>query len=130
MVFQMTGTRVSKGNATVFEWDVIPIDLEKCNIGKFPNSYHEIMKDLPFSDYYCMKKPEFEIAGTFLYSKYKYLMIKLFECTNSTTISKRINRNRLGRILKENEEEDLFEFPEQEFIEENFQGIYIKFLFI
>jgi hypothetical protein len=121
LVFQMTGTRVNKGNETVFEWSVIPMELERCTINKFPISYHDIMKDLPFNEYYCMKNPEFEIAGTFLFSSYKYLMIKLFECTNSTDISsRRVNRPRMNRILKQNnDEEDHFDFSGKDYEDPN-----------
>lgn len=127
LVFQMTGTRVVKGNATVFEWSVVPEELVPCNINKFPKSYHDIMKDLPFKDYYCMKDPSFNIAGTFLNKEYKYLMIKLFECKNTTEIigsNRIVDRNKLRRFLKEkdrsnaydneNEDVDVFDFTQSE----------------
>lgn len=130
-VFKMTGTRVAKGNATVFEWSVIPVELVNCDINKFPKIYHGIMKDLPFNDYYCMKDPTFNIAGTFLNSQYKYLMIKLFECKNSTdTIGhdRRVNRNNLKRILKQNNNEhDYFDFSEMQNHQENYFGNYLKY---
>ena len=67
------------------------------------------MKDLPFKDYYCMKDPTFDLAGTFLNSQYSYLMIKLFECKNATDSigeNRRVNRNNLKRILKQEENGD------------------------
>ena len=126
LVFQMTGTRVSVGNATVFEWSVVPVELDECSINKFPKEYHTIMKDLPFKDYYCMKDPTFDLAGTFLNSQYKYLMIKLFECKNATDSigeNRRVNRNNLKRILKQEENgDDYFDFSEKEIKNQNYFG--------
>ena len=126
LVFQMTGTRVSVGNATVFEWSVVPVELVECSINKFPKEYHTIMKDLPFKDYYCMKDPTFDLAGTFLNSQYKYLMIKLFECRNATDSigeNRRVNRNNLKRILKQEENgDDYFDFSEKEIKNQNYFG--------
>lgn len=116
LVFQMTGTRVQRGNASIFEWSAIPMDLVNCNINKFPKDYHKIMKDLPFNDYYCLKEPSFNLAGTFLFSQYSYLMIKLFECKNSTDIIENggiSDKRNLKRFLKEgNEELDYFDFSD------------------
>ena len=126
LVFQMTGNRVSVGNATVFEWSSIPMELVECSINKFPKEYHTIMKDLPFKDYYCMKDPTFDLAGTFLNSQYKYLMIKLFECKNATDSfgeNRRVNRNNIKRILKQEENgDDYFDFSEKEIKNQNYFG--------
>jgi len=126
LVFQMTGTRVNKGNATSFDWSVVPVELEECSIKKFPNEYHTIIKDLPFKDYYCMKNPTFDLAGTFLNSQYTYLMIKLFECRNATDSigeNRRVNRNNLKRILKQEENgDDYFDFSENENKNKNYFG--------
>ena len=126
LVFQMTGTRVSVGNATVFEWSVVPVELVECSINKFPKEYHTTMKDLPFKDYYCMKDPTFDHAGTFLNSQYKYLMIKLFECKNATDSfgeNRRVNRNNIKRFLKQEENgDDYFDFSEKEIKNQNYFG--------
>ena len=126
LVYHMSGTRVVKGNATIFEWSATPRELDKCNINKYPKDYHQIMKDLPFQDYYCMKDPSFNVAGTFLYSQYSYLLIRLSECKNITDSigeDRKVNRNNLKRILKQDDDEnDFFDFSEKEFLQENYFG--------
>jgi hypothetical protein len=120
LVFKMTGTRVIKGNTTLFEWNVLPVELDYCNINKFPNQYHKLIKDLPFKDYYCMKDPSFDLSGTFLNSQYKYLIIKLFECKNSTDIDMQnknriVNTNNIKRFLRQEENgNDYFDFTEND----------------
>ena len=125
LVYHMTGTRVVKGNATIFEWSATPRELDKCKINKFPLDYHGIMKDLPFNDYYCMKDDYFDLEGTFLNTQYKYIVIKLSECKNITDSigERKVNRNNLKRILKQDDDEnDFFDFSEKEFLQENYFG--------
>ncbi len=109
LVYQMTGSRVVKGNDTVFEWTVIPRELEKCSIKKFPKNYQKIIKDLPFESYYCLKNTTFSIEGTFLNSNYSYLMIKLYECKNHTDSDLNPNKTKDRHKLNKKNDTELTE---------------------
>ena len=82
--FHMTGSRVSKGNTSYFDWKVKQLEVERCSLNKFPNAYSDLYKDVPLTNYYCFKNNSFSLFGTFLNPEYQYIMIKLFECKNST----------------------------------------------
>jgi len=79
--YHMTGTRSSNGT---FSWEVEKLGLEKCNINKYPKEFEHIFADLPFQNLYCLKNTTFVLSGTFLNEQYKYIIIKIFECKNST----------------------------------------------
>jgi len=78
--YHMTGKRSPSG----FDWSVEKLELETCNINKFPEDYHKLYIDLPMANLYCLKNTSFSLFGTFLNDDYQYIILKLFECKNKT----------------------------------------------
>jgi hypothetical protein len=82
--FQKTATRVPIGNTTEFQWDVMPLEISRCSLDKFPEVFHDLFQFSPLSDMYCLKNNSFDIDGTFLNDHYSFLYIELHECRNTT----------------------------------------------
>lgn len=94
--YQMTGKRDKNG---IFNWVVNQLELETCKINKFPTEYNQIFNNLPFNNYYCLKNTSFSLFGTFLNEEYQYIMLKFYECKNSTLEINDVPNNNGNKIL-------------------------------
>lgn len=79
--YQMTGYKNIEG---IFAWDVQKLDLETCNIDKFPEDYKFLFRNLPLTSLYCLKNTTFSLFGTILNDETSFLTLKLYQCRNKT----------------------------------------------
>ena len=59
------------------KWESYPVELESCELTKFPKSYQEMFAKRKVENMYCVKNFTYSIEGTFLYDKYSFLPLKL-----------------------------------------------------
>lgn len=66
------------------KWEVSPVELEACQLEKFPSNYKEIFSKRSVNQKYCIKNFNYTIEGTFLHDKYSFIMFDFYKCVNST----------------------------------------------
>ena len=75
-----------KGNN--FEWKIVDLELEPCQIEKFGSSYQEKFKTKTLNKLYCFKNMDFILEGHFSYDLYSFFYIQFFPSVNSTESQK------------------------------------------
>ena len=65
-------------------WEVTPVELEPCQLEKFPPTYKEIFAKRTLEQKYCIKNFNYTIEGTFLHDKYSFIMFDFYKCENTT----------------------------------------------
>ena len=69
----------------VFEWDVIPLEIERCQREKFGESYQDVFKHIDLTNRYCFKDiNNYILEGHFSYLLYSFFYIEFFPCVNTT----------------------------------------------
>ena len=71
-------------NGEAFNWEIEEIELERCKIEKFGELYRKKFSTKPLELYYCFKKADYLLEGTFSYDAYSLFYIQFFPCMNST----------------------------------------------
>ena len=70
-----------------FEWEVVPLEVEKCNLNKFGKNYQSLYKNIDLDNYYCFKDINgFNLEGHFSYLQYSFFYIEFFPCVNKSDI--------------------------------------------
>ena len=71
-----------------FEWEVVPLEVEKCNLNKFGKNYQNLYKNIDLDNYYCFKDiNNFNLEGHFSYLQYSFFYIEFFPCVNNSNIT-------------------------------------------
>ena len=83
----------------MFQWDIYPVELEICQLTKFPKSYQELFKKKNLNNMYCVKNFNYTIEGTFLYSKYSYMQFNFYGCDNKTSNNTCKDKKEIERYL-------------------------------
>ena len=72
-----------------FEWQVVELELERCKLEKFGESYQDIFKTIDLDNLYCFKDiNNFILEGHFSYHLYSFFYIQFFPCINTTESQK------------------------------------------
>jgi len=68
-----------------FEWQVVPLEVERCKLEKFGKSYQEAYEHIDLNNFYCFKDiNNFILEGHFSYLLYSFFYIEFFPCINTT----------------------------------------------
>ena len=68
-----------------FEWDVRELEIERCQLSKFGESYREVFERIDLKNYYCFTDiNNFILEGHFSYYLYSFFYIEIFPCINTT----------------------------------------------
>ena len=68
-----------------FEWQVVPLEVERCKLEKFGKSYQEPYEHIDLNNFYCFKDiNNFILEGHFSYLLYSFFYIEFFPCRNTT----------------------------------------------
>ena len=71
-----------------FEWEVVPLETEKCKLNKFGKNYQSLYKNIDLDNYYCIKDINgFNLEGHFSYLQYSFFYIEFFPCVNNSNIT-------------------------------------------
>ena len=71
-----------------FEWEIVPLEIEKCQLNKFGNKYQDLYKNIDLGNYYCFKDiNNFNLEGHFSYQQYSFFYIEIFPCVNNSNIT-------------------------------------------
>ena len=71
-----------------FDWQVVPLEVEKCNLNKFGKNYQNLYKNIDLDNYYCFKDiNNFNLEGHFSYLQYSFFYIEFFPCVNNSNIT-------------------------------------------
>ena len=71
-----------------FNWDIVDMELESCNIEKFGSSYQEKFKAKALNNLYFFKNMDYILEGNFSYDLYSFFFIQFFPCVNTTESQK------------------------------------------
>ena len=66
------------------KWEDHPVELEKCELNKFPKRYQSLFVKRNLNHMYCVKNFTYNIEGTFLHDVYSFLMFNFYQCKNSS----------------------------------------------
>ena len=67
-----------------WQWDQKELELERCKIEKFGNSFQSKFKTYDLDNLYCFKEMNETFLGHISYDMYSMLFIQLFPCKNTT----------------------------------------------
>ena len=71
-------------NGNEWVWDIKNVELEKCRIENFGESFREKFKTNAIGNLYCLKEVNKTLYGHFSYDTYSFFYIQLFPCKNNT----------------------------------------------
>ena len=84
-----------------FEWEVVPLEVEKCNLNKFGKNYQSLYKNIDLDNYYCFKDINgFNLEGHFSYLQYSFFYIEFFPCVNKSDIPEENNSKKFRKTHK------------------------------
>ena len=76
-----------KGDA--FEWKIVELEVERCKLEKFGDSYREVFKNVDLYNHYCFKDiNNYILEGHFSYLLYSFFYIEFYPCVNTTDSKK------------------------------------------
>ena len=76
-----------KGDA--FEWKIVELEVERCKLEKFGESYREVFKNVDLYNHYCFKDiNNYILEGHFSYLLYSFFYIEFYPCVNTTESKK------------------------------------------
>ena len=88
-----------KGDA--FEWKIVELEVERCKLEKFGESYREVFKNVDLYNHYCFKDiNNYILEGHFSYLLYSFFYIEFFPCVNTTDSKKCKPLNEIDYYLK------------------------------
>ena len=67
-----------------WEWEIKDVDIEKCKIENFGESFREKFQNNSLDNLYCLKDINKTLYGHFSYDIYSLFFIQLFPCKNTT----------------------------------------------
>ena len=68
-----------------FEWKEIPLEIERCQIEKFGQSYQKVFEHIDLTNYYCFKDiNNLILEGHFSYLLYSFFYIEFYPCVNTS----------------------------------------------
>ena len=72
-----------------FEWKVVPLEIERCQLSKFGAIYQDVFARVDLSNYYCFKDiNNFILEGHFSYLLYSFFYIEFYPCVNTSESKK------------------------------------------
>ena len=72
-----------------FEWQVVELEIERCKLDKFGESYKEVFEHMELNNFYCFKDiNNFILEGHFSYYLYSFFYLEFFPCINTTESQK------------------------------------------
>ena len=74
-------SRLSNGS---LQWEEEPVEVEECQLEKFPNKYRDLFTKRSVKNLYCVKNLKYKIEGTFLHDVYSFLLFNFYQCKNTT----------------------------------------------
>ena len=88
-----------KGDA--FEWKIVELEVERCKLEKFGESYREVFKNVDLYNHYCFKDiNNYILEGHFSYLLYSFFYIEFYPCVNTTESKKCKPLNEIDYYLK------------------------------
>ena len=76
-----------KGDA--FEWKIVELEVERCKLEKFGDSYREVFKNVDLYNHYCFRDiNNYILEGHFSYLLYSFFYIEFYPCVNTTESKK------------------------------------------
>ena len=88
-----------KGDA--FEWKIVELEVERCKLEKFGESYREVFKNVDLYNHYCFKDiNNYILEGHFSYLLYSFFYIEFYPCVNTTDSKKCKPLNEIDYYLK------------------------------
>ena len=68
-----------------FEWKIVELEVERCKLEKFGESYREVFKNVDLYNHYCFKDiNNYILEGHFSYLLYSFFYIEFYPCVNTT----------------------------------------------
>ena len=72
-----------------FEWKIVELEVERCKLEKFGESYREVFKNVDLYNHYCFKDiNNYILEGHFSYLLYSFFYIEFYPCVNTTESKK------------------------------------------
>ena len=72
-----------------FEWKIVELEVERCKLEKFGESYREVFKNVDLYNHYCFKDiNNYILEGHFSYLLYSFFYIEFYPCVNTTDSKK------------------------------------------
>ena len=88
-----------KGDA--FEWKIVELEVERCKLEKFGESYREVFKNVDLYNHYCFKDiNNYILEGHFSYLLYSFFYIEFYPCVNTIESKKCKPLNEIDYYLK------------------------------
>ena len=72
-----------RDDAGIFHWEHIDVELEPCQISKYPKHYQHFLQDT-VRNMYCIKNLSYIVEGTYIYDVYAYIEFSFSQCKNTT----------------------------------------------
>ena len=82
--FPLAFFRVGKKDGINWNWETIPLDIEKCKLEKFGERYRDIFKTKDLNNLYCLKDMDVKLEGHITYDTYSLFYIVFYPCVNTT----------------------------------------------
>ena len=76
--------REGKRKGGKWEWEIKDVDIERCKIENFGESFREKFQNNSLDNLYCLKDINKTLYGHFSYDTYSLFFIQLFPCKNNT----------------------------------------------
>ena len=76
--------RIGRKNGLVWNWEVIPLEVEKCKLEKFGAQYRDMFKTKDLNNLYCLKNMDVTLEGHTTYDVYSFFYIAFYPCVNTT----------------------------------------------
>ena len=84
-----------------FEWKIVELEVERCKLEKFGESYREVFKNVDLYNHYCFKDiNNYILEGHFSYLLYSFFYIEFYPCVNTTESKKCKPLNEIDYYLK------------------------------
>ena len=84
-----------------FEWKIVELEVERCKLEKFGESYREVFKNVDLYNHYCFKDiNNYILEGHFSYLLYSFFYIEFYPCVNTTDSKKCKPLNEIDYYLK------------------------------
>lgn len=85
-------SRLSNGS---LKWEEEPVEIEECQLEKFPYKYKDLFKKRSVKNLYCIKNLSYNIEGTFLHDVYSFLLFNFYQCKNTTLNGNKCKSNEI-----------------------------------
>ena len=84
-----------------FKWQIVELEVERCKLEKFGESYRKVFKNVDLYNHYCFKDiNNYILEGHFSYLLYSFFYIEFYPCVNTTDSKKCKPLNEIDYYLK------------------------------